>query len=116
MQTALTCLAVLWIAVCSAWGQEGSSAEEVRKGHHLATMLCTTCHIAAPDQAYKPTLDPPAPSFESIAQRKDLSAETLRQFLTTTHQGLDKPNGMPAPNLADFQVKAIIAYLFSLRR
>ena len=116
MQTASTWLAVFWMGVCSAWGQEGNSADDVHKGHHLATMLCTTCHIAASDQSYAPTLRPPAPSFESIAQRQDISADSLQKFLTTTHQGLDNPKGMPTPNLADFQVKEIVAYILSLRK
>ena len=107
---------VFWMGVCSAWGQEGNSADDVRKGHHLATMLCTTCHIAAPDQSYVPTLSPPAPSFKSIAQRKDISANSLQKFLTTTHEGLDDQKGMPTPNLADFQVREIVAYILSLRK
>jgi hypothetical protein len=32
------------------------------------------------------------------------------------HQGLDSPNGMPNPNLADFQIKQIVAYILSLRK
>ncbi|MDR3423117.1 MAG: c-type cytochrome [Xanthobacteraceae bacterium] len=115
MRTASTWLAVFCMGVCSAWSEEGNSVDDVRKGHHLATMLCTACHIAASDQSYAPTLSPPAPSFESIAQRREISADSLQKFLTTTHQGLDNPKGMPNPNLADFQIKEIVAYLLSLR-
>jgi len=79
-------------------------------------MLCNQCHVAARDQAQAPTLDPPAPSFESIAQQKDTSAESLAHFLTTTHQGLNNPKGMPNPELADFQVNEIVAYILSLRK
>ena len=111
-----TWIVVFWMTVGPALSQENNTTEEVRKGHHLASMLCASCHIAAHDQPYEPTLDPPAPSFESIAQRKDLDAASLQNFLNTTHQGLDNPKGMPFPNLADFQVKAIVAYLLSLRK
>jgi len=104
------------MTVCSAWGQAVSTTDDVRKGHHLAILLCTACHIAAPDQPYQPTLDPPAPSFESIAGRRDVNAESLQYFLATTHQGLDNPKGMPNPGLADFQAKAIVTYLLSLRK
>ena len=79
-------------------------------------MLCDECHIAAWDQALAPRRDPPAPSFESIAQRMDVSAYSLEHFLKTTHEGLDNPKGMENPNLADFQVKAIVAYILSLRK
>jgi hypothetical protein len=109
MRTASISFFVFWMTGCLAWGQAVSTNDDVRKGHHLAIMLCTECHIAAFDQGYKPTLDPPAPSFETIAQRKDVSADSLQYFLTTTHQDLDNPKGMPNPGLADFQVKAIVA-------
>jgi hypothetical protein len=79
-------------------------------------MLCDECHIAASDQVYAPTVDPPAPSFESIAQRQDVGAESLEHFLKTTHEGLGNPKGMGNPGLADFQVKAMVAYILSLRK
>ena len=116
MRIGATWVVGFWIAVCPASSQESNTTEQVRKGHHLASMLCASCHIAARDQPYKPTLDPPAASFESIAQRKDVNAASLQNFLNTTHQGLDSPKGMPFPNLADFQVKAIVSYILSLRK
>jgi len=94
----------LCAAACSAWGQAVTS-DDVRTGHHLAAMVCDECHVAARDQALPPRRDPPAPSFESIAQRKDVSADTLGHFLKTTHEGLDYPKGMDNPNLADVQAK-----------
>lgn len=115
LRPALPCFIALLAATCPAWGQAVSS-DEVRTGHHLAVMLCDECHIAAGDQAYPPTRDPPAPSFESIAQRQDVSAVSLEHFLKTTHEGLDNPKGMENPGLADFQVKAIVAYILSLRK
>jgi len=30
---------VFWMGVCLAWGQEGTSADDLRKGRDLATML-----------------------------------------------------------------------------
>ena len=63
-----------------------------------------------------PILHPPAPPFASIAQRKDLSVESLQKFLTSTHRDLATQKGMPNPDLADFQVKEAIAYLLSLRK
>lgn len=116
MRTVSTGLVVFWMAVCPAWGQEGNSADDVRKGHQVAAMLCSTCHVAAPDQAFMPILDPPAPSFASIAQRSDVTADWLQNFLTTTHRGLDNPKGMPNPYLTDYQIKQVVAYLMSLRK
>ncbi len=116
MRTASTWFLVAWATTCPAWGQAVSTGDEVRKGKHLAVMLCTTCHVVAPDQPYAPTLSPPAPTFQSIAQRAGTNRDSLRNFLTTTHQGLDNPKGMPDPVLANFQIEAITAYLLSLRK
>jgi cytochrome c1 len=116
MRIASTWLVVFWMAVCSAWGQEGDTADDVSNGHHLAVMVCAICHVAAADQANLPILHPPAPSFESIAQRKDINADSLEKFLTTTHRNLDTLKGMANPDLADFQVKQVVAYLLSLRK
>ena len=116
MLTALPWLVAFLIPDSSAWAQAVNTADDVSKGHHLAIMLCTECHVAARDQDFAPTRDPPAPSFESIAERKDVSDESLQRFLATTHEGLDNPKGMRNPHLAGFQVKAIGAYILSLRK
>ena len=116
MRIAAVWLVALHLAVCPAWGQEHSSADDVRKGRELAVRICGNCHVAARDQPYKPILRPPAPSFESIARRKTINADSVQTFLTTTHKGLDKPKGMPNPELLDYQVKQVTAYLLSLRK
>ena len=109
-----------WVAVYFAVGptlaQQQNSASEVSKGHELAAIVCSNCHVAAADQRFPPILNPPAPSFASIAQRKDVTAESLAKFIATTHRGLDNPSGMPNPSLADYQVKEVVAYLLSLRK
>ena len=107
---------MFWMAGSFAWGQAASTTDDVSKGRHLAILLCTACHVVAPEQPYAPTLDPPAASFQTIARRADTTVESLRKFLTTTHQGLDNQNGMPDPMLANFQIKDISAYLLSLRK
>jgi hypothetical protein len=88
--------------------------EDVQKGHFLATMICGICHLAAPDQPAEPIMRPPAPSFASIVQYKTFDAESLTHFLTTTHRGLDNPQGMSNPDLMDYQIKQIVAYFLSL--
>jgi mono/diheme cytochrome c family protein len=116
MRTASTCFVAFWVTVCSAWGQESDKAGDIRQGHRLAVMLCARCHLAAPDQRQTPDLNPPAPSFASIAQRKDIDSDTLKNFLTTTHRGLDNPKGMPDLSLANSQVKQVVTYILSLRK
>ena len=82
----------------------------------LAITVCSNCHVAARDQPYAPILQEPAPSFESIAQRKGMTAAWVEHFLVTRHRGIDNPNGMPNPQLLDFQIKQVAAYLMSLSK
>lgn len=116
MRRTSTWLVACCVGLSSASGQVATSADDLRKGHRLAIMVCAFCHVAAPDQASMPILNPPAPSFESIAQRSDISAEWLEKFISTTHRGLDNPSGMPNPSLLDYQVKQVTAYLLSFRK
>jgi cytochrome c len=116
MLSVLVWLVALYVTVCPAWGQEASRADDVVEGGKLAVIVCAYCHVAARDQPYKPILQPPAPSFESIAQRKGVNADWLKTFMTATHRGLDNPNGMPNAELLDFQIRQVTAYLLSLRK
>ena len=116
MRTGSIALFALCIVAGAAFAQPADKADDVRKGHDLAAMVCASCHVAAADQRFTPVLNPPAPSFESIAQRPDTTAESLEKFMTTTHRGLDNPGGMPNPYLMDYQVKQLVAYILSLRK
>ena len=116
MRRVATASTTLCLTICSAWGQAGTAADEVSKGHNLAVKICATCHVAVPDQVAKPLLNPPARSFASIAQRNDLTAAWLENFIATTHRSLDNPKGMPNPDLAAYQVKEVATYLMSLRK
>jgi cytochrome c len=110
--------ALAWFTVCvvgSARAQEAGT-DEVQEGHRLATLICAACHVAARDQPFEPILRPPAPSFESIAQRGSTTADSVRTFLSTTHRDVAGPTGMPNPQLLDYQIKQIAAYLLSLRK
>jgi mono/diheme cytochrome c family protein len=98
------------------WGQEASNADDIREGHRLAAEFCSICHLATPDQAFRPMSGPRAPPFATIVRRKDFTSEWLANFLKTTHRGLDEPNGMANPDLADFQIKQIVAYMMSVRQ
>lgn len=77
MRKILFIFAVLWAASGQAWGQEGLSPEDIEGGHKLAIIVCGNCHVAASDQPEQPILRPPAPSFPSIMQRKDVTSDWL---------------------------------------
>jgi mono/diheme cytochrome c family protein len=108
----VSCLALAILFGGAASAQE----DEVARGHRLATLICSACHVAAPDQDFEPILRPPAPPFVSIAQRSNVTADSLRTFLTTTHRDISNPNGMPNPQLLDDQIRGVSAYILSLRK
>ena len=116
MRFTLMLLAFVLFSISPTWGQAGSAqnAEDVQKGHDLAISTCAICHVAAPDQPHPPIMRPPAPSFASIVQQKTFDAESLTHFMKTTHWSFSNPKGMPNPELADFQIKEIVAYFLSL--
>src|SRR3974390_2225371 len=103
--------------LATAQAQQASSAahDDVQKGRYLGGLICPICHVAGPDQSAEPVLRPPAPSFETIAQRSTTSADSIRTFLTTTHRDISNPAGMPNPELLDFQIRQLETYLLSLR-
>jgi len=113
MRTVSVLSLIFWAGLFSAYAQPGAE-NEVQKGHRLAAAICAVCHVAAADQPYPPIMKPPAPPFTSIAQRMD--AESLTKFVATTHRGLDTPKGMPNPELMDYQVKQVVAYILSLHK
>ena len=86
------------------WVERHRSKTKGPRVPHFALRFFALYVVAPPawDQALAPRRDPPAPSFESIAQRKDVNADSLEHFLKTTHQGLDDPERMENPGLADF--------------
>ena len=109
-------IAAFFAAAGQGLPQDANNADEIQAGHKVAVLVCANCHVAASDQASKPILRPPAPSFASIMQRKDVTADWLRNFMKTTHRSIENPNGMPNPLLLDYQVEQITAYLLSLRK
>jgi len=107
------------IAAGSAWtalAQQAPTTDDVQEGHKLAVIVCSNCHIAASDQPIAPILRPPAPSFESIAQRSNTTTDSVQAFLASTHRSISNPVGMPNPMLLDYQIKQAAAYLLSLRK
>ncbi len=116
MRIASAWLVALCFVARSACAEEAGASDDVRQGHRLALEICAYCHVAASDQENTPTLRPPAPSLASIARRPDISAESLRAFLSKTHGGDGAKNGMPNAELLDSQIRQVAAYLLSLRK
>ena len=52
MRRTSTWLVALWIGICSAAGQETTSADDLRKGHQLAIMVCVLSYSSPRPSPY----------------------------------------------------------------
>src|SRR4051812_46411125 len=106
----LSLSATLGVALAIGTPAHGQTPTEqdVAAGNALARDLCVNCHVVAVDQATIPRGREPAPNFATIARRPDVSAQSLRQFLTTTHATIRNPTAMPSPELSDAQLTPLI--------
>jgi mono/diheme cytochrome c family protein len=112
----VTRIVLVWFLITltsSTWAQDG---DEVQQGRRVAALVCNPCHVIARDDQHRPLLEPAAPSFDSIAQRADLTAASLQAFLKTTHSDVGNLRGMPNPGLVDAYARQVAAYILSLRR
>jgi len=83
-------------------------AEAEPNGKFLAEALCSGCHAVEVGQI---SPNPASPSFESIANRKGLTRETLGEFL---HDSYNFPNQMEL-EVSDEDSEAISSYILMLR-
>jgi len=84
-------------------------------GERLALIVCSACHVVSPTQDVKPVLQPPARSFDSIANKPDTTEASLRHFISTTHKEILPPDQMPNPELSDEQTTSVVRFIMSLR-
>jgi len=103
-------IALLALVACSALAaaqthQVNSLSDDVQNGHYLAVLICSNCHVASPDQSIEPILQPPAPSFESIAKRSTTTSETIRAFLSNASEP-PQPRGYAEPRTPRLSNKA----------
>jgi mono/diheme cytochrome c family protein len=80
--------------------------KDVDAGRELALKVCSPCHLVAPL---------PGPPFADIAKGEYASPTPLENFLRSTHSNVSHPGGMPRIDLSDEQIRAISAYIGSLR-
>jgi cytochrome c2 len=80
---------------------------DAKRGHFLAETVCSECH--AIDKGAPRSRNGHAPTFESIANTRGMTATALRVALRTPH--------MEMPNLVlkDGDIDDIIAYMDTLK-
>ena len=111
---ALTLAVVVTLSLASA-AQAQAPDSDIEKGRTLALRACGPCHVVGVSQEFAPILRRPGPRFDAIAAKPTTTAESLENFLTTTHRTLEYPQGMPDPRLVDYQIREIVSYLMSLK-
>jgi mono/diheme cytochrome c family protein len=96
---------VLWAAsIATSQGTSG----DVANGLALAERLCVTCHVVKRD-ATGPIIAG-VPSFPSIANRPDQTADRLSGRIMSPHPP------MPTIALTAAQIRDLTAYILSLRQ
>jgi cytochrome c len=110
-------LAVLSILYgCGLAEAKNPSRATIARGEHLARLVCSACHVVAADQEIPPLLQPPAPSFSSIAARPGTTAKSIRHFVMTTHWDMKTlPMTMPDMMIVPEDASAVAAYIMSLK-
>lgn len=78
-------------------------------GKAMAQKWCSSCHIVDPAQT-SGTAQSDVPSFQSIANRDGMTADTIAGFIAAPHPP------MPDLNLARDQISDLVAYIQSLKK
>ena len=110
---ALSALIFAGLAVAPA-AMADSNQVASSMGHELARHTCTMCHLVEAGQTNPPD-HVGGPTFQSIADRPDVTVQSLRKHLRTTHTNAMVPLAMPNPGLTEDELVKIISYLTSLR-
>lgn len=83
-----------------------ASAADVNRGRDLAERWCAACHVTGPGQRQATE----APTFETIAQKDNLEARPLANFLLEPHPK------MPNMGLTRIEAADIAAYIMSFKK
>jgi mono/diheme cytochrome c family protein len=110
------------IGLCSLFGAPAQAGDlfhdaTLKRGEDIARLVCSTCHVVAKAQEFPPLLQPPAPSFEELANRPGTTVDSVLHFVTQTHWNQKTlPMTMPSPMMTNEQAAAVAHYLVSLRK
>lgn len=97
-------LPLLILPVLTPRPAQAGSAEE---GHNIASRWCVSCHNIGKSE--KPSVSDTAPTFDSVARRKDFNRVHLEAWLGNPHPP------MPNFNLTRNEIDSLVNYIESLR-
>lgn len=100
-------------AICA---QTKAIYSNVAAGRALALQACTSCHVVAADQPYKPIYKgTPSPlDFKDIANKPNNNAARLRDYLASLPV-IPKHSEMANPDLTDQEMRDVAAFIMTLR-
>ena len=109
--------AVCMAALSQAGAETRSDDIAIRSGRNIAVTTCVACHIVSRDQAVKPVLGPGIPSFEEIANRPDITVDSLSVSMKVArwHDPAIAPTLLPMSRISDAERGQIASYILSLR-
>jgi mono/diheme cytochrome c family protein len=114
-------LSMTVFASTAAMANEGPSdadAASIRAGHNIAVTSCVACHTVTRTQAVAPVLGPGIPTFEEIANRPDVTAESLRAAMKTArwHDNAIAGRLLPMSRISDREQAQVAAFIVSLQK
>src|SRR5215510_560657 len=117
MRASLLACAICSLATTHALAQSSSQASAIRAGHTIAVTTCIACHVVSPDQTLQPVLGPGIPSFKDIANRRDVTPESLQRAMKVArwHDPGMAATLLPMSRLSDQQRAQVVTYILSLR-
>lgn len=85
-------------------------------GRTFALEACTGCHVVAADQRYMPVYKgtPRPPDFKDIANKPNVTAAWVRDFLASL-PAIPKKGQMANADLSEEQMRNVAAFIMTLR-
>lgn len=106
---------LLMVCVLASAGMARAEPEAVARGRRFAELVCSACHVVSGNKAEVPVLRDPGPPLAEIAERPTTTEASLRAFLVSHRPAMGPAGRMPNPQLVDYQIDEVVAYILSLR-
>lgn len=87
----------------------------VYAGYRIARNVCLPCHVIHPIHGRGPVLPNPGPSFAEIANRPDMSYQSLSAFIATKGWDMARSIRMRSGDYSDQSAQEVASYIMSLR-
>ena len=90
----------------------------IRGGRTVANTVCIGCHIVSPNQTLVPLYEGRLPSFENIANRPGLTAQSLRDLMASAswHNYALPQTLSPMSRISERDREQVVAFILSLKR